>query len=541
MRRLNGALDDDRRWGWARAAAIALLGALVLSACGGSGGGRPHLTTTQGGTGLQISFPGSAQVSTPVVGQVLTAASSGGVALTHGVRWQSCASTGGRCIKLAATSSGSYTVASGDVGSVIRAHAGGQTATTGAVGSVGAPGPAAGCSTTVRPGTNLQLELARANSGDVVCLAAGSYGDVELSGISHSSTVTLAPVPGATVHLGALVFVGPKTTSNLTVQGLYIDGGVAVRIGTPQGLVFQYDTIQNIPRGFAYYFYANGSSSGSYTQSGVKILYNQIDHVGACLEVDGGRSLAANFTFSHNVCGPGIGAGATVATEASHYVQIGGITGATVDDNAFLGPMDPNYVNAGLHNNVLHVFGSSSGIAFAGNLMWHTQSRGQTILLEEGYLDNVTIADNLDVEDPRCDTAGQCSAYAVFVANSHGLGVQHNTIIDSYYGALLTRGGGAGYPEGRGYDVSRNIIVSAKSGSANLAFENCSAQCTVDYNVTNDQSAHQPGTTHAVAHWSPRWGSTTWAPTTPFGGPPPTYWRAAGLPWDAGYQGLVGP
>jgi hypothetical protein len=342
------------------------------------------------------------------------------------------------------------------------------------------------------------------------------------------------------VHLGALVFVGPHTTSNLTIQGLYIDGGVAVRTGTPGGLVFQYDTIHDIPRGFAYYFYANGSSPGNYTQAGVKILYSQIDHVGACLEVDGGRGLAGDFTFSHNVCGPGIGAGATVATGASHYVQIGGITGVTVDDNAFLGPMDPNYIAAALHNNVLHVFGGASGITFSGNLMWHTQSRGQTILLEEGHLDDVTVADNLDVEDPSCDVLGQCSAYGVFVDNAHGLRVTHNTIVNAYYGVLLTRSGGASYPGGSGYDVSRNVIVGAKGGAA-LSYSGCLSDCTVDYNVTEDRTADQPGGHHALAHWSPRWETTEWAPASPFAGPPPGYWRAAALPWDAGYQGTVGP
>lgn len=537
MTRVNGALYSDRRGSLTGTVALALLAALSLAACGGSGGGAPSGTTTPATVGLQITFPGSALTHAPVVGQVLTPTSSGGVAVSGAARWQSCAPSGADCTRVAI--SPTYTVAAADVGHVIRARANGETAATGAVRSVGAPGPAAGCTTTVRPGTNLQLELAHAGAGDVVCLAAGSYGDVELSGISHSSPVTLAPVPGATVHLGALVFVGPHTTSNLTVQGLYIDGGVAVRTGTPGGLVFQYDTIHNISRGFAFYFYANGSSAGSYTQTGVKILYNQIDHVGACLEVDGGRSMALDFTFSHNVCGPGIGAGATVATQASHYVQIGGVTGATVDDNAFLGPMDPNYINAALHNNVLHVFGSSSGIDFSGNLMWHTQSRGQTILLEEGQFDNVRIANNLDVEDPRCDGPGPCAAYAVFVANAHGLRVQHNTIVDSYYGALLTRGGSGAYPNGHGYDVSENIIAHAKGGAGVLGFENCSAQCTADNNVAADPSARRRGA-HALAR-TPRWQSTAWAPTTPFAGPPPTYWRATGLPWAAGYQGLVGP
>lgn len=539
MKRRNGGHCGDRRWGSASAVAVAVVVGLLAAGCSGSGGGMTETTTTQGATGLQITFPGSEQAPGPVVGQVLTASSSGGVALSHGVRWESCAPSGG-CQRIPAAGSGTYAVVSGDVGRAIRARAGGESATTATVGGVGAPGPASGCTTTLRPGSNLQLELAHAHSGDTVCLAAGSYGDVELSGISHSSPVTLAPVPGAAVHLGALVFVGPETTSNLTVQGLYIDGGIAVRIGTPRGLVFQYDTIHNIAQGFAYYFYANGSSPGSYTQSGVKILYNQIDHVGACVEVDGGRGLAFNFTFSHNVCGPGIGAGATVGTGASHYVQIGGVTGATVDDNAFLGPMDPGYIRAGLHNNVLHVFGSSTHVEFSGNLMWHTQSRGQTILLEEGHLDDVTIANNLDVEDPSCNTLGQCSGYAVFVENSHGLRVLHNTIIDSYYGALLTRASPQAYPEGTGYDISRNVIVGAKGGSG-LSYGNCASDCTVDYNVTDDRTARQPGSARALPHWSPHWHATTWVPASPFAGPPSTYWRAVGLQWLAGYQGAVGP
>ena len=114
------------------------------------------------------------------------------------------------------------------------------------------------------------------------------------------------------------------------------------------------------------------------------MLYNQIDQRGrVSTRCDGGQDIASDFTFSHNVCGPGIGAAATSDAGASHYIQIGGITGVLADNNAFLGPMDPNYAKAGLHNNVFHVFGSSRDVEFSNNLMWHTQSRGQTILLEE--------------------------------------------------------------------------------------------------------------------------------------------------------------
>lgn len=115
------------------------------------------------------------------------------------------------------------------------------------------------------------------------------------------------------------------------------------------------------------------------------------------------------------MCGPGIGADATVSSGASHYLQIGGITGSTAQNNSFLGPMDRNYENAGLHNNVLHVFGGSSNIDFSSNLMWHTQSRGQAILLEEGHLNDVAINNSLDVENPSCDVASNCSGYAIDV------------------------------------------------------------------------------------------------------------------------------
>jgi hypothetical protein len=407
-------------------------------------------------------------------------------------------------------------------------------------GSRGALGPRANCTRTLSVGADIQGALSGAKAGDVVCLSAGRYGDVTLTGISHSSNVTLAPTPGANVNLGRLTFVGPATSSNLTVQGFHINSGIAERSGTPGGLVFQYNTIENLPRGYAYYFYADGSSPGSYTQTGVKMLYNQIDHVGACLEVDGGNAMASNFTFSHNVCGPGIGAGASGASDASHYLQIGGITGFIAANNAFVGPMDPNYENAGLHNNVLHIFGDSSRIDFSNNVIWHAQSRGQTILLEEGRLDGVTINNNLDVEDPACDVVGNCAGYAIDVYNSHGLTVQSNTIVDSYWGVLLTHSEPMSYSDGANYNISRNVIVGTKGNPA-LSYGSCASACILDYNVSDDASAKQVGSTHFVTHWAAKWGFTSWAPATAHIAPPPGYYRATGLPWEAGYQGTIGP
>lgn len=42
--------------------------------------------------------------------------------------------------------------------------------------------------------------------------------------------------------------------------------------------------------------------------------------------------------------------------------------------------MPPNQV----HNNVLHIDGTASNVDFSGNVMWHTESAAQTVLIQEG-------------------------------------------------------------------------------------------------------------------------------------------------------------
>ena len=79
----------------------------------------------------------------------------------------------------------------------------------------------------------------------------------------------------------------------------------------------------------------------------------------------------------HNVCGPGLGYGDTDSTQPGHYIEIGGITGVTVDNNAFLGPADPNAAPVGLHLNVFHIFGDATNVDFSNNILWHTQTIGQ--------------------------------------------------------------------------------------------------------------------------------------------------------------------
>ena len=96
--------------------------------------------------------------------------------------------------------------------------------------TVGAPGPAVVCTITLSVGANVQGTLSQAAPGTVVCLNAGNYGQITLSGIAPSGNVTLAPAPGATVTFTDLTLTGAPS-SNLTIQGFFIPGGVDDEIG----------------------------------------------------------------------------------------------------------------------------------------------------------------------------------------------------------------------------------------------------------------------------------------------------------------------
>jgi hypothetical protein len=378
------------------------------------------------------------------------------------------------------------------------------------------PTPAAGvssyapapCTVILAPGANIQNTLHAAAPGTVVCLAAGTYpaSSLSLSNIAPASNITLeSPVQGAAV-LGALNL--GSDVSNLTVQGFNMTGGAGA-IGTESNVVFAYNTISGT-YGATTGFHLYAGSGG--TQNNIQMIYNQMDHLapsdlspagaGECAEVDGGSDLEQNIVFSHNVCGPGI---------ANHYTQLGGVSGLVEDDNVFLGPADPEALSQQEHNNVLHIFGSSSDIDFSGNVMRDTDSRGQSVLIESGHFSNIKVNDNLDVEDPACQTNSNCYQYAFWVEPTQGLAFTNNTVIGSHWGVLLGDYESGDLSSGSNWTIARNILVGT-TANANLSLENCASACAVDYNVTSDGSARQNGSTHYVINWSPKWGNTSTYP-----------------------------
>jgi hypothetical protein len=458
---------------------------------------------------------------------------------SYAYQWQACPRAGGSCADIPGATGASYTPPLADRPQAyrVRVTARNRTGRTSVLSArtspvppapAGAPGPAVSCTQTLAPGANLQTALSNADPGQVICLDAGDWGAVTLTRVAPTGNVTLAAAPGQSVHLGSLTIEGqsdsPSATDNLTIRGFWIDHGVSDLTDTTGGLVFEHNTITRIRQGYGFYFNPDGNG-GSHTQSGVKIVSNRISQVGECLAIVGeGRG----FTFSHNVCGPGIGYGDTASTQPSHYIEVGGVDGLSVTANAFLGPSDPNSDQVDLHLNVLHLFGGGRHVDFSGNLLWHTQARGQAILLQEGHFDDVRIDDNLDVEDPACGQHSGCANYMAEVADAHGLSFQNNTVVGAAYGVLLTESDESGdYSGGNDYVITHNVVVGA-SGAPAISYGGCTSSCVFDYNVTDDGSAAKAHAAHGVTNWSPAWRAGS-------------RYQAAGIPFTAGYSGMLPP
>ncbi len=485
----------------------------------------PTSTTGTGSSGTGSSGTGSSGTGSSGTGSSGTGSSGTG---SSGTGSSGTGSSGTGSSGTGSSGTGSSGTGSSGTGST---GSGGAGSGTSPAGAVGAPGPAVSCTTTLNPGQNVSDAVTSAAAGSVVCLNAGNWGNVSISSPMNPATpVTLAATPGQTVAIGD--FSTDAQVQNLTVQGFHATS-FNVDAASNGGITFQYDTVENVAKGIAFELYsaAHGNTSGMIT--GVTMQYNQIDHVGQCLADVYNQQ---NTTFSHNVCGPGIGFGATRSTDPGHYIETGGEDNLTVDNNAFLGPACACAGPAGLHLNVMHDWGDSTNVSFDNNVLWHVDSIGQSLLFQSGHFDNVHIDNNLSVDDPNSGS----TSYAFWSTDAHGLSFVNNTVVYSYWGNLLTISQVSNdYPagSGTGYTIQGNVVTNTADGS-DMAYQECQSSCVVGGNVTDDGSAPGPG---SVTNWSPRWQTTTWTPTQPWTPVPAGYYQPAGLSMAAGYQGLVGP
>lgn len=414
---------------------------------------------------------------------------------------------------------------------------------------VGGPTPVGvTCTTTLNPGADVQSALSSASPGAVVCLNSGSWSPITLSGIAPSAPgVTLAATPGQTVVVPGFTVAGPNTR-NLTIEGFSItrsgngnNSGIQLLCGVSGGVTLKHNTIEHQPNGYGVYAYADNCGTG-HTQSGITIEYNQIDHVTTGIQVNGNHTEQFNWNISHNVIGPDI-----QYQGYGHYIEIGGVSTATVANNAFEGPPDPHYENPTSHLNVLHLDNGKSNITFSHNIMWHVDTRAQTVLIQDTPMDDIRIENNLDVEDPACETDSNCYTSPLTVYAAHGLALEHNTYVNGAWSVSIAQTS-LGYPDPRNITVEYNIVAPASSlgsGQPNYSDWTCTSSCLTGFNASGDTSANSTlGGTGNVVNLTPNWANTSWTPVDGSGyEPPPTgYYQPVRLGISgAGYQGQIGP
>jgi hypothetical protein len=247
--------------------------------------------------------------------------------------------------------------------------------------------------------------------------------------------------------------------------------------------------------------------------------------IGQCFSAMNGKQ--KHITFVHNVCGGNI---------PNHYVQIASGENIVVEHNTFLGP-PKSETDALVHQNILQIFGSSSHVQFAHNVMWETG--GSPSLLIEASLGASATYEDIHIEHNLW--LNNTGSQAVNLCPIHGLTFQHNTVVGSQNGVLFHEfvaepvGNSYDCLEGQEYTIEHNIAVGTHSGS-DLGVGGCESVCAIDYNASGDKSVESE--THHVINWIPSWTTTIWSsPSEAFPDPPTGYYIPVGLGIEAGYVG----
>jgi hypothetical protein len=374
--------------------------------------------------------------------------------------------------------------------------------------------PVSTCAETVSAASGLDAALSSAPAGSTVCLQKGTtFGNISFDTVSTKAVT----VDGQGDTVGGVSV--DAAISNLTIQGMNSQGFNVLDPTT--NITIQYSNVENIAQGIGVHL-DSGGHGASGTITGTVIRYNQFDNIGSCL--DDVRDQTST-TFSHNVCGPGLGFGAKNSGDPGHYVQTGGEDNMVVDNNAFIGPPSPDSVSAGLHLNVFHDWGTSNHVDFSNNLLWHDGAIGQAILFQTGHFDNVTVDNNVAVEQG----AGGSNAYAFWLDTTHTGSFNNNTTVDSYWGNLITIAqASSDYSGDTGLTVANNLTTGTTDNP----------DCGFSSDVT--QSTNYTGDGCSGKTFNGQWQTTSYAPSLPYSAPPAGWYQPSGLT-GVGYQGTVGP
>jgi hypothetical protein len=147
-------------------------------------------------------------------------------------------------------------------------------------------------------------------------------------------------------------------------------------------------------------------------------------------------------------------------------------------------------------------------------------------------MSNTTITNNLFLYSS--------TGYVVDALTTTNLVYSHNTTVGGEYGTWLDRSDSCG--AGTNMTAEHNIAVKTESKGSPQRFVlgACTGTCKFDYNISDDTTANQMGSTHYKTGWVPAWTTTTWNPETEPSAPA-GYYQPVSPPLAAGYEGSTGP
>jgi hypothetical protein len=364
---------------------------------------------------------------------------------SYAYQWEICDAAGESCAEIAGATSASYTLAASDVGHTARVtvtagnEGGTASATSAATAAITAPSkqppPSPACTQTVSSAASAASASAAAGGEAVICLTAGAYGPLNLSG-AHSGNVTVEPVPGAGVSLeGVDVAAG---SSGITIHNFSISGGVSLAAGVSHVAIDHNDIDGHGPGGDGEgvetlsvncsapgapyysgctstapdtYITINGNKIHGYGEGNtedaihlndwehVTITANDIyeleehgNHTDAMQSVFGGHYMTFAYNYEHDNQAQGF------------FIKDGDASEVTVTENLFL-----SNNNLGLDEYNIQVF-NTTGLAITDNTVWDGQA---DIIRAEGAAEALTANVNHNVEQNFDDLHESGPAYAL--------------------------------------------------------------------------------------------------------------------------------
>jgi hypothetical protein len=365
---------------------------------------------------------------------------------SYAYQWEICDAAGESCSDVAGASATSYTLVAGDVGHTMRVtvtatNEGGSTPATSAhTATVASPAkqppPSPTCTQTVSSTTSAASAVQAATGEAAICLKAGAYGALDLSG-AHAKDVTVEPEPGTSASVQGVNLA--EGSSGIAIHNFTITGGVSLAAG----------------------------------DSHITIDHNDIDGQGPGGIGEGVQTLSVNCSAPNAPTYSGC-----MSTTPDTYITINGnkIHGygeGDTEDAIHLNDWEHVTITAndiydleehGNHTDGMQSVFGGHYMTFAYNYEHDNQSQG--FFIKDGDVSEVTVNENLFVRnnnEPELYPGGE---YNIQIFNTTGLAITDNTVWDGQADIIRAEGAAEALTATVNHNVEENFDVLHEGGPA---------------------------------------------------------------------------